>query len=271
MRILYLISDFFALLLLHVVKYRKGVIQKNFQNSFPNINTKELEILTKQYYAHLADQFVEAIKMLTISKKQLLKRYKCLNPEVLQPYFEKKQSVILVSGHYNNWEFMVLSLDLHFQHHGIGIGKKMSSKVFERIMYKKRTRYGTEVVYADSVRDTFERYQQKNHPCAYMMLFDQSPNSVNRCYITNFMSQKTAVIYGQEHFAKKYNYPVFFYGVRKVKRGYYEFELSLVDNNPAESKYGEITEKCLSHLAKLINDAPQYWIWSHRRWKHKLQ
>jgi KDO2-lipid IV(A) lauroyltransferase len=270
MRVLYLISDFFALLLIHIVKYRKEVIKKNLQNSFPNLTAKEIEAITKKYYIHLADVIVEGVKMLTISKRQLMRRYKCLNPEVLQPYFEQRQSVILVSAHYNDWEFMVLSLDMQFKHHGIGVGKILSSKVFEYIMYKKRTRYGTEVVYADSVRHTFEKYRQENRPCAYMMLFDQSPNSISRCYITNFLSQKTAVIYGQEYFAKKYDYPVFFYSVRKVKRGYYEFELDIVESNPTEAKYGEITEKCLSHLANLINEAPQYWIWSHRRWKYKL-
>ncbi|MDR1006000.1 MAG: lysophospholipid acyltransferase family protein [Bacteroidales bacterium] len=270
MRVLYCISDFVAFVLYDVVKYRKQVVFQNLQNSFPNLNSKQINDISKKYYAHLADLLVEAVKMLTISKQRLTERYKCLNKEILEPYFEKNQSVILMSAHYNDWEYMVLSLDLQFSHHGIGVGKAMSNKAFEHLMHLKRTRYGTEVVYADSIREVFQKYEDIKTPCAYMMLFDQSPNNVKKSYITTFLSQKTAVIYGPEYFAKKYNFPVFFYAVRKVKRGYYEFDLKLLCEDSQSSKYGEITDNALSALSSLINEHPQYWLWSHKRWKHKL-
>ncbi|MDR1847886.1 MAG: lysophospholipid acyltransferase family protein [Bacteroidales bacterium] len=269
MRVLYCIADFLAFVLRDVLKYRRKVVKTNLQKSFTNLSSKEISIIERKFYSHLADIFLEAIKALTISKKQVMKRYKCLNPELLQTYFEKNQSVILVSAHYNNWEYMVLSLGMQFRHHGIGVGKAMSNKVFEVLMHQKRTRYGTEVVYANNVRQCFEGYEKKHIPCAYMMLFDQSPNDVKRSYITDFLNQRTAVIFGPEHYAKKYNYPVLFYGVQKVKRGYYTFEIQSVNDFPQNTKYGEITEKCLQELTKLINNAPQFWLWSHRRWKHQ--
>jgi KDO2-lipid IV(A) lauroyltransferase len=270
-KILYFVFGFMPFFLHSVVKYRKNVVVSNLRKSFPYFTEQQIKDITKKYYSHLSDILLESLKMLTISKKGVMKRYKCLNPSILNPYLKQNKSVILVSAHYNNWEYLVLSLSMQFQHHGIGVGKSMSNKTFETLMHKKRTRYGTEVVYAENVRETFKFYEQENKPCAYMMLFDQSPNNDKRCYITTFLSQKTAVIYGQEYFAKKYNFPVFFYKVRKVKRGYYEFELEHITDTPNETEYGFITEKSLSVLTSLINEAPQYWLWSHRRWKIHLE
>jgi KDO2-lipid IV(A) lauroyltransferase len=270
LRVLYIMSDILAVILRDLVKYRKKVVTQNLQNSFPNFNSREIDKITRQFYSHLADILVEAIKMLTISRKNVLKHYKCLNADKLIPYFEKKQSVILVSAHYNNWEYMVLSLGMQFSHHGIGVGKAMSNKTFEILMHKKRTRYGTEVVYTKNVRDAFEKYNIEQKSCAYMQLFDQSPNNIKRSYITDFLNQKTAVIYGQEYFAKKYNFPILFYSVRKIRRGYYQFELEHITDTPTETPYGFITEQCLSFTTSLIQEAPQYWLWSHKRWKHKI-
>lgn len=266
---LYLISSLLSFILEHIIGYRTMVVENNLRNSFPELTEKEIQKIKNKFYKHLADIFLEAFKMLSISKKNLMKRYNCINPEILKPYFDNKQSVLLVSAHYNNWEYMVLSLDMQINHHGIGVGKRMSNKVFGDLMHKKRTRFGTEVCYADNTKETFEHYEKENIPCAYMLLSDQSPNDKHRCYWTRFLNQDTPVIFGAESLAKKYNYPIFYYTVRKLKRGYYSFEISPITDNPQETAYGEITENHLSFLEKSIKENPQYWLWSHKRWKHK--
>lgn len=164
---------------------------------------------------------------------------------------------------------MVLSLGMHFPFQGVGVGKRMSNKVFGDLMHKKRTRYGTSVCYSDNVREVIEKKRKEKKPTIFMLLADQSPNDKHKCYWTEFLNQDTPAIFGPENLAKKENFPVIYYRVSKVKRGYYSFELIPLEDKPQETKYGEITLRYLNELEKTINEAPPYWLWSHKRWKHK--
>jgi KDO2-lipid IV(A) lauroyltransferase len=267
--ILYSIADFIAFLLKEVIKYRKQTIEQNLKNSFPESSNEELKTYKNIFYKHLADIFIEAFKALTISKRNVLKRYKCNNPELIEPYFKDGKSILLLSSHYNNWEYMVLSLGMQFSFHGIGVGKRMSNKSFEYLMHKRRTRFGTEVCYNDNVKEVFKKYEKEHKSCAYMLLSDQSPNDTFKSYWTNFLNQDTPVIFGGEYFAKKYNYPVFYYKVNKERRGYYSFDIVPLSINPQEEEYSQITLKYVSLLEKTIEKNPPFWLWSHKRWKHK--
>jgi KDO2-lipid IV(A) lauroyltransferase len=211
----------------------------------------------------------EMVKMLTISKKNVEKRYRCLNPEVANQFYHQGKSVILISSHYNNWEWMVLRLEEMFLHHGVGVGKANSNKFFEKWINKRRTRFGTEVIFADAIRESFDENGLQNKLCAYMMLSDQSPNVLKKSYITTFLNQESCMIYGVEYFAKKYDLPVIYYEVIKVKRGYYQVQLELITEKPNETDTGEIIEKYVQLLEKTIKGKPQYWLWSHRRWKNR--
>lgn len=265
--ILYLISDLIYLLLYRAFAYRKTVVRENLTKSFPEKSLDEIKEIEKAFYKHLADIFVEGLKVISIRKNNLLKRYRCINPELITPYFQEPKSLILVSAHYNNWEYMVASLGLQFDFHGVGVGKRMSDKAFESFMHERRTRYGTEVCYNDNTTETFEN--NLGRPTVYMLLADQNPNDENKSYWLSFLNQDTATIYGPEYLAKKYDFPVFYYTVNKVRRGYYEFELSLIENNPQASKYGDITESHFKTLENNIIRRPEFWLWSHRRWKFK--
>lgn len=268
-RVLYWLSDFFYLMLYHIVRYRRKIVLQNLQNSFPEKGEKELHTIAKRYYRHLADIAVELILNMRLSPKKLFSRYKVTNPETTVKYFDQGKSIILLSSHYNNWEYMITSLEHQFLHHGVGVGKELSNKALDKCLNRRRTRFGTEVVFASNARETFEYYHKYRVPTAYMMLCDQSPNSKKRCWWTTFLHQDTGVIFGAEHFAKKYDIPVFYYDVKKVKRGYYEVTLRLITETPCETEKGEITEKYVSLLEETITRKPEFWLWSHRRWKHK--
>lgn len=265
--ILYRIGSFISFILYRFIGYRKEVIERNLKKSFPSLDNNTIESITINFYKHLGDLLIEGLKMLTITRSNLLKRYKCINPQILDSYFKEGKSIILVSGHYNNWEYMVASLSLQFNHHAIGVGKRMSNKYFEKLMHNKRTRFGTEVCYADNTNKTIEKYNRENIPCAYMLLADQSPNDRNKCYWTEFLNQDTPVIYGPEYLAKKYNYPIFYYRVNKTKRGYYSFEIIPINDNPIQTNYGDITKAHIKLLEESINTQPPFWLWSHKRWK----
>lgn len=271
LRLLYAIAYIFYLISHYLIKYRRKVITDNLRHSFSEKSIKEIAELRRLFYHHLAHIAAEMMKMLTISQKELKKRYYCTNPELVNHYFEQGKSVILMSSHYNNWEWMVLSIDNLFKHHGIGVGKPNSNKVFEKLINKARTRYGTEVVFADTVRATFEHYEFNGPPAAYMMLSDQSPANPNKSYKTSFLNQPSAILFGSEYFAKKYNLPVLYYRVIKDKPGFYRIEVELISDAPNETKYGEITEKYIRLLEDTIRQQPEYWLWSHKRWKHKVE
>ena len=267
--VLYALFYPFYLVTTYMIKYRKPVTLENLTLSFPEKSHKEILALYKLYQKHLTDLGAEMIKMLSISKKQVAKRYACVNPEVVNRFYRQGQSVILLSSHYNNWEWMVLRLDDMFLHHGIGVGKANTNKVFEKWINKRRTRFGTEVVFADAIRASFEQNYLQNKLCTYMMLSDQSPSNLKKSYVTTFLNQESCIIYGAEYFAKKYDFPVIYYEVTKVKRGYYKVDLELITEKPTETASGEITEKYVQLLEKTIKKAPQYWLWSHRRWKNR--
>ena len=264
--VLYLLSLKLYFILNHIAGYRKKVIVDNLKRAFPNLTKKELKQITKSYYWHFAQITVEMIKMLSMSKTSVLKRYKITNPEILKPYYEKKQTVILASSHYNNWEWMVLSLQLQIQHDAIGVGKRNTNTDFEDLVNRYRTRYGTQVVFTDEIRN-YVMQNSENQPLALMMLADQSPNP-QKSYICSFLNQETHFLYGPEYLAKKHHFPVFYYFVRKIKRGYYEIDIQLITDTPCDTDYGEITRQYVHCLEHQIYENPAYWLWSHRRWKH---
>lgn len=270
LRVLYAISHLFYLIIAKLIKYRKNVIDNNLRNSFPEKSEGEIAVIRDRFYKHLSEIAVEMIKMLTCSKKQLKKRYVCVNQEITEPYYLQRKSVILMSSHYNNWEWMVLGLDLFFKHRGVGVGAPNSNKVFEKLINRARSRYGTEIIFADRIREEFKKRDLEDIRTAYMMLSDQSPANPERSFKATFMHQPSAVIYGAEYFALKYNIPVFYYEVIKRKRGYYELHFQLITDNPKETSYGEITTEYLRLLEETIRKEPEYWLWSHKRWKHKI-
>lgn len=268
--LLYALAAPLYLVLNYVVRYRRKVVLENLRNSFPEKENREIRKLANRYYWHLCQIAVEMVKMLVLPRCVLRKRYHCSNPELVNRYFEEGRSVILMSSHYNNWEWMILALDEMFKHHGVGVGKPNTDKVFEKLVNRARTRYGTEVVFADTVRETFKRYESQHIPVAYMMLSDQSPNSKSRCYVTDFMHQRTGVIFGAEHFARKYNIPVLYYEVIKERMGKYRVDIQPITDTPNDcAEYG-ITQRYVELLEQTIRRKPQYWLWSHRRWKFKF-
>ncbi|MDR1182897.1 MAG: lysophospholipid acyltransferase family protein [Bacteroidales bacterium] len=268
--LLYGIGRFIRFFVYTVFRYRIEVVRQNLSNSFPNMPEKELKMIEREYYRHLINIFVEGVKLLTLSKKSLMKRYHCINPDLVNAYYRQGKSVILMSSHYNNWEWMVLSLSMQFKFHGIGVGKPNTNKVFEKIINKARTRYGTEVVFADTVRDTVDNYDKQQKMCAYMLLCDQSPGNVKKSYIAMFMNQPSFMIYGAEYFARKYNYPVLYYVVNQKKRGYYEIEITKITDTPQDTPYGSIIEDYIKYVQRDITKQPQFWLWSHKRWKHHI-
>lgn len=264
-RVLYIVSDGIYFLMYHVIGYRKKVALTNIRLSFPEKTTAEHQQIASDFYRHFCDVIVESFKTFTISEKEALQRMTFVNPEILRPYAVAKKSIILAGGHYNNWELFAVAIDSLMEHQAIAIYKKLKNDYLDAKMRSTRGRFGLKMISTKVVKTEFKIEQ--NNLTATIFACDQSPSSVKHAYWTTFLHQETAMIYGPEHYAKEYNYPIFYGRIRKVKRGHYEFSFDLVSDTPCQTEYGEITRKITRHLEKDIRQAPAYWLWTHKRWK----
>lgn len=266
--VLYLFTDFMFLLLISVLPYRKKVIHGNIERSFPELSPKEHRKIRLRFYRHFTDILAEGIKNLTISERSLKRRFKVKNPELMDDLYNRKKNVLLVSGHFNNWEWLITSQALHFRHKAFGIGMPLTSKFWDKKVNARRSRFGMNVVHAKNYR---ERLQEvKNDPNAVLVLSDQSPGDSKKSYWMDFLNQQTAVLFGTEMMANELEYAVVFFVTRKVRRGHYEMELQTITEDPRSMGWGELTEAHAKLLETEIKKMPQSWLWSHKRWKREL-
>lgn len=262
--IIYLISDFFFLLLLTVIPYRKKVIEQNLRRSFPALPEKELQKIKRRFYRHFTDLLAEGIRGISMPASELQRRFIVKNPDVMDELNRKGRSVLLISGHYNNWEWLVTMPQL-FPHKSYGIGKPLSSGFLNKKIFERRQRYGITIMDAGNYKEVLAR--NLHDLKAILVLSDQSPTNSTKSYWMEFLHQPTAVLFGAEMMANDLDYACVGYITRKIKRGYYEMELTLLTNTPKELPWGQLTEMHTRMLEQAIREKPEYWLWSHKRWK----
>jgi KDO2-lipid IV(A) lauroyltransferase len=267
--ILYIISDFLFLVIYRIIGYRKAVVFTNLKKSFPDKIDEELKVIMRNFYKHFCDIIVESIKGFTISEKQLKERLIIKNPEFTNYYAEKNQSIIVVGGHYNNWEIYAQAFSLYSNHKCMGIYKPLSNLFMNTKMYQSRSKYGTHLISLKQTKKSFEEDGSDSKVIVFGS--DQNPSNPKKAYWLKFLNQDTAVVFGVEKYSKEYNWPVVFVSINKSKRGYYEVEYSLITDDPANETHGKITEDFTKKLEQDIINKPQYWLWSHKRWKHKKE
>lgn len=266
--ILYWASDVIYFLVYRVAGYRKKIVLGNLRNSFPEYSENEINKLASSFYRHFADLLVESLKITSISRKNALKRCVLLNPEVTDDIYNRGEHVILIGGHYNNWEMLAVAIDMQIKHRAVGIYTPLTDKFMDRKINSSRTKFGLELLSKYVSKD----YLSSDHDELKGIIFgaDQSPHiDAPRFYWTKFLNQDTAVQFGAEKYAVEKNYPVVFAYITKVKRGHYEIRMELLENNPKDTEYGYITEKHVQRLEKQIVEQPEYYLWTHKRWKIK--
>ncbi len=264
--VLFFFSDITFFLSYHVVKYRRNVVEANLKKAFPNKSAKELKKIEKGFYHHFTDFIFESIKSISISEKDVLSRTSIKNVEMLDKYYEQNKNVLVVCGHYNNWEFYALSLPKQLKHTTYSLYQPLKNKFFDRILLNSRKRNGMRLI---KTRDIFKFFQEKNdNPKLMVIVNDQSPTNKQKAYWNTFLNQETGWNVGPEKLAKKYNYVVLFGHSKKIKRGVYEVEFSLVTETPQQTNDEYITDKYASILEDIIKKKPEFWLWSHKRWKH---
>ena len=265
--ILYFFSDIVSFLTFYLVRYRRKVVQQNLKRAFPSKSIKELKQIERQFYRHFVDFIFESIKSVSISSKEVLKRTSIKNPELLDELFNQDKNVIVTCGHYNNWEFYSLSLPELTKYTTYSLYQPLKNEFYDQILFDSRTRYGMQLIATKDIVPFFSA--SNNEKKMVIIVNDQSPSNLNAAHWNTFLNQETGWNIGPEKLAKKYDYTVLFGHSKKVKRGYYEVEFELITESPSSTSLGEITDAYTQLLETLIQENPQFWLWSHKRWKHQ--
>lgn len=263
---MYAFSDFVYLIIYHVVGYRKKVVVTNLSQSFPQKSSDEIRLMTKKFFHHLCDISLESLKGFSMRPDEIISRHHILNPETADQFYDKGVSIITVPGHYNNWEWGSLSPGLQIKFPIVAFYKPLSNKRVDLYIKQHRAKFHTLLA---SIKETALTFESLAHSTqGYIMAADQNPTNMKECYWIDFLQRDTAWLHGPEKYSRKYNFPVLYVDIQKVKRGYYELKLVVLTENPALLPNGEITRMYVEQLEKSICKEPAYWLWSHRRWKN---
>ena len=267
-RILYLISDGLYVLLYYIIGYRKKVVTNNLKLVFPEKSEKEIFGIRKKFYKHLCDMFLEMAKTINISEIELKKRFKILNPEECKRLESLNKSVILMYGHYASWEWSV-ELQNHVNFKGLGVYKKLANTYFDKLAKAIRSKYNTQLISTKEAVSTINDYENKGIKSMTAFISDQSPRLTKEVYWGTFMGIDVPCFTGAERLAKKLDLAIAYLKVTKLKRGYYEAEIITLAENPNDYNDYELTDMFLREVEKQIYEAPEYYFWTHKRWKHK--
>ena len=267
--VLYWLSDFAYLLVYRVGGYRKDVVFENLNNAYPEKSDAEIKQIASGFYHFITDLMVEILWCFSLTEKRITNRLKVKNPELLNEFYDSGKSVILILGHYASWEMVLSSLNLYVKHKVATIYIPLTNKGLDEEFYKMRTAFDSEMIAKKDFKNNIESGGSEQR--AIIFGADQSPSISKNLYWTQFLNQDTAVALGAEKYAKIYDMPVVFTWLRREKRGYYSVEFETVTADPKNEPEGAITEKHVRIMEKQILAKPEFWLWSHKRWKKKRE
>lgn len=267
---LYFLSDYLLFpLIYHVARYRVKVVRQNLAQAFPEKSDAERKLIEVKFYHHFADYIFETIKQADASVEEIMSRMEVKNIEMVREWEKKGRSAVLMMGHYGNWEW-VSSMNYFIQPIRFAqIYRKLKNDSMDRLFLQLRSTYQS--ISIEKKQTLRELMQLKNSGKQTMVCFlsDQTPSPANLIYWTTFLNQDSSILIGAEKIAKKTDFDVFYLDVRKISRGKYSAEFKLIAENPKETGDFEITEKYARMMEETILRDPAFWLWTHRRWKHR--
>ncbi len=269
-KMLFLISDLFYVITYHVAGYRKKVVFENLSLAFPDSDQEAIRKMAQKFYHHLCDLILESAISHFYSRSKAMKRITYKNPEVLKKLFDQGKMIMAVTAHYGNWEYLN-TLSLASDYPVIGIYKPLKNRYFDRMTIHNRTRFGVTVTPMEKIARELIGHHRNKNPYLTIFLSDQRPMFKNIQYWTKFLGQDTPLYLGTEKLARKLDAAVIFMKIRKPSRGRYEVEFEIITDEPSGLAPYAITDAHVQTLENLIREAPEYWLWSHRRWKHSYE
>lgn len=267
-RLLYLLSDFVYIIIYYIIGYRKATVRENIALALPHLSDKERLSIEKKSFQHLCDMFLEMIKTMTISKKEMQKRFVFPNLDVYLKLEEQNKSIAMMLGHYASYEW-VMSMNAYVNFKAIVIYKKIANPHFDKLVRDIRSKFKVSLISTKESIATISKNKREEKLCIYGFASDQSPKITSAFHWQKFMGIEVPAHTGAEVLAKKHDMNVIFLKVKKVKRGFYEATFEILSENAKEVPNYEITDKFLKLVEQQIYEAPEYYLWTHNRWKHQ--
>ena len=267
LRILYVLSDFIYVLLYYVTGYRKSVVLDNLQNAFPEKSGEELKTIARKFYRNFCDQWIETLKLLTISKEQLNRRMTG-NWEVFSKLYAEDKDTYALVGHSFNWEWLNVVWQYNVQQQCACFYQPVSNPAFDKIMQRIRTVSGTWLI---SMKAKKGMQRLKNVRFVLGLAADQNPADIKNAAWLPFMHREAPFFKGPEKLARRSGAAVVFTATRKIKRGHYRLHFELVTDNASTMPEGELTERYVKFMEQQLEAQPENWLWSHRRWKYNKE
>lgn len=266
--ILYIFSTVLYILVYHIVGYRKKVVDENLKLVFPDKTKDQIREISKGFFKHLCDLIVETLKSLTISEEEIRRRFVYTNVDLLEPYYINNRSILLMAGHYGNWEWSGI-LNKLMRHQAFAVYKPLGKKQWDSLVRKTREHFGAIIVSNKKIVPLLFRKWKKGVNTLTYILSDQTPKMGHFKYHDTFMGIDVPMFTGTEELAKKLDFSVLYLKVEKVKRGYYTATFVPIADNPRDFPDYQMTRKFFDALEAQIEQKPEYYLWSHKRWKHR--
>jgi len=267
-RVLYVFSNFLFFIVYYLFNYRKKVVRENLRLCFPKKSLHEIKSIEKKFFRHLCDMFVESIRSISISEAEIRERYKFTNIEEVNKIEEANKSILLMCAHYASWEWIFI-IQKYVTTDGYAIYKKIENKYFDQLIRKIRAKYNTNLITNKETFTSMREHKKLGKKGIYGFLSDQSPKLKSAYHWKEFMNIKVPVHTGAEKLAKELDLAIVFFKTKKVKRGYYETTFKTVTLNPNEFEDYQITDLFINYLEDMIHEEPAYYLWTHKRWKHR--
>ncbi|MBF4470858.1 MULTISPECIES: lysophospholipid acyltransferase family protein [Flavobacterium] len=266
--LLYLFSDYVYIILYRIIGYRKKTVRTNLALALPHLSNKERLIIEKKFYHHLCDMFLEMIKTMNISKEEICRRYVFKNFEIYADLEKKGKSIAIMCAHYASYEW-VISMNYYTEFQSFGIYKQIKNPYFDKLIHSIRSKFNAHLITTKETISTIENNCKNKTLSVYGFASDQSPKESCAYHWTKFMGIEVPVHTGAEMLAKKYDMNVVFLKTKKIKRGYYEAVMEVLSENSKEVPNYEITDQFIKLVEQQIYETPEYYLWTHKRWKHK--
>ncbi len=267
-RLLYIFSDIVYFFVYKIIGYRRKTVHENLALAFPELTDKEHLVIEKKFYHHMCDMFLEMIKTMNISKEEICKRFVFKNIDVYKDIEKQGKSIAIMCSHYASYEW-IISMNYYSDIVGYGIYKQLRNPYFDKLVHKIRSRFNAKLITTKQTVPTIINNNKNNVLSLYGFASDQSPKAKSALHWSTFMGIEVPVHVGAEMLSKRYNMNLIYLNTKKVKRGYYEATLELLSDNPKEVPNFELTDQYLKLLEKQIYEAPEYYLWTHKRWKYR--
>jgi Kdo2-lipid IVA lauroyltransferase/acyltransferase len=263
--LLYGLAGFIALVVYRIVRYRRQVVADNLRSAFPELDAAALTALEKRFYRHICDLGVEMLATRTLPRAEFNRRVELANPEVLAPFVAQRQSVLFLTCHQGNWEWLLHAVGDHMGCPIDVVYKTLHDGTFDDFMFECRARSGKPIAFKDAGREILRRRREFR---GFAMLADQAPFKRDKRYWHDFFGRPGSFYLGPQKIAEATQYPTIYVSMTKLRRGYYRAHFEVLAQPPIAKGGFAVLDSYIGALERSIRAQPETWFWSNRKWKH---